>query len=279
MKSDLQGKLEEPKESSLKKKGDKNKNKKESIKCTVISDEIMPKKKKVKICDEKTEDKVKNKRDTKAASTKHVELQCDKETNFKTSKTPKVKNIDDMFDSVTENIKCKVDYKIQKMKKKLETESKVNKRKKKEEDKKNEDDTMNLEFKEAKQKPILDLPLEEATSKENSQQQDLMSLKTIANTEHEFAEKTDTHAAEIDPQKYLKIKPKYLKTQMPDLDTGGEDVLDDSEQEEETHRIMSEAFADDDVVEEFRKEKEEEVCNERISNNFKQLLRNYLWFV
>lgn len=127
----------------------------------------------------------------------------------------------------------------------------------------NEDYLPNLEFEDPKRKPILDSPLEETTSRKEAQKDsDLKSfLKTIANN---IVQESDgiSHEVEIDPKKYVNIKPKYLKTHLPDVTTGGDE---DSEQEEETHKIMSEAFADDDVVEEFRKEKEEEVCKQ----NFK----------
>ncbi|XP_011877840.1 PREDICTED: U3 small nucleolar RNA-associated protein 14 homolog A [Vollenhovia emeryi] len=119
-----------------------------------------------------------------------------------------------------------------------------------------EDYLPNLEFENPKRKPILDSPLEETTSRENAQKgSDLASSRAITNgTIQEPA--SIGHEAEIDPRKYVNIKPKYLKTQLPDVTTGGDE---DSEQEEESHRIMSEAFADDDVVEEFRKEEEEEM--------------------
>ncbi|EFN89503.1 U3 small nucleolar RNA-associated protein 14 homolog A [Harpegnathos saltator] len=219
-----------------------------------------------KICNEKTETKMKNKQDTETTSSGDVEkLECNKESDSKTSETLKAIDVDDMFDSMLENIRCKVDLKMQKIKKNLETESKVNKLKKeKNKKKKNSDYIPSLEFKESKQKPILDLPLEEtiSLSRENSQQDiDLTGLKTLANTEQEPANEINGHTADVNMQNYAQTEPQYLKTQVPDLDTGGEDVMDDSEQEEETQDVMDEAFADDEFAEEFRKEKEEEIKN------------------
>ncbi|XP_014471605.1 PREDICTED: U3 small nucleolar RNA-associated protein 14 homolog A [Dinoponera quadriceps] len=241
--------------------------------CIVSSNETGSRKKKVKLFDKKTEAKTRNKCAVGATSTWHVEeLQRNEETDFKakkdtrqskTSKKYEV-NVDDMFDSVEENIKQKVDLKLQRIKKKLEEGNKVN-RHEKEQDKGNKDYTPNLEFKNSKQKPELDVPLEETTSKENPQH-DLTDLKAIMNSERETADKSNNYTAEIDPQKYLSIKPKHLKTQMPDLDVDGENILDNDELEEETHKIMSEAFADDDVVEEFRREKEEEIKNSQPQN-------------
>lgn len=146
------------------------------------------------------------------------------------------------------------------MQKKSNTNSKTKKCEEKCEEEEDED-TSELEFRarDTKRRPILDQPLEETTSKENAQENNnVTTLNT--NTKQKPIEETNSQEAvkEIDPDKYLNVKPKYIKTQLPDMVTGEDE---NSEQEDETHRIMSEAFADDDVVEEFRREKEEEVCN------------------
>lgn len=150
--------------------------------------------------------------------------------------------------------KKKSKLKIQEVEKKCTTNSKMEK------DEENEDYSASLEFENPKRKPILDSPLEETTSKENAQKDsELASLKTIANSTIQKSTNIRQEVEleveqDVDLKKYP--KPQHLKTQLPDLTTAGDD---DSEQEEETHKIMTEAFADDDADEEFRKEKEEEV--------------------
>lgn len=178
--------------------------------------------------------------------------------NNKKSKSQDKNKISDSKDSKKENTKRKLNLKVQEVKKKF----KANKTKKyEEEQKENEDYSLSLEFEDLKRKPILDFPLEETTSRTIVQKDsNLRSSKTV-NTVQEPA--STSYEVEIDPKKYINIKPKHLKTQLPDVTTGGDE---NSEQEEETHRIMSEAFADDDVVEEFRKEKEDEVRIIRIVN-------------
>ncbi|XP_077274940.1 U3 small nucleolar RNA-associated protein 14 homolog A-like isoform X1 [Temnothorax americanus] len=173
-------------------------------------------------------------------------------TSKHNNKTFKSQDVNDSEGSKKK--KSKLNLKKQEVKKKCKANKKMEKQK--EDEEKNEDYSPNLEFENPKRKPILDSPLEETTSRENAQKNsNLTSLKTIANnTTQEPA--GISHEAEIDPKKYVNIKPKHLKTQLPDLTTGGDE---DSEQEEETRKIMSEAFADDDVVEEFRKEQEEEM--------------------
>lgn len=178
--------------------------------------------------------------------------------NNKKSKLQDKNKISDFKGSKKENTKRKLNLKMQEVKKKF----KANKTKKYEkEQKENEDYSSSLEFEDPKRKPILDFPLEETTSRTIVQKDsNLRSSKTI-NTVQEPA--STSYEVEIDPKKYINIKPKHLKTQLPDVTTGRDE---NSEQEEETHRIMSEAFADDDVVEEFRKEKEDEVRIIRIFN-------------
>jgi U3 small nucleolar RNA-associated protein 14 len=192
-----------------------------------------------------------------------------KERNQKKSKISK--SIDEMFDLLEENLEHKKDVKLKEIKKKLDRkiereqkrmdEQREKKKKKRKEENKGDEEIRDLEFKNFNSKPILDQPLDETSMTENVQKkEDLTNFKLTADMERELINKANNRETEIDPDKYLNIKPKYLKTQLPDVTNEGEDVLDNSEQEEETHRIMSEAFADDDVVEEFRKAKEEEVC-------------------
>lgn len=172
-------------------------------------------------------------------------------------------NINEMFESLKENQKQQIDLKLRKIKKKFNIENKT-RRIKRQKRKIAEDYSAKLEFKNSKQKPTLDYPLGETTMKDNLQQEkNLGNLEIITNMEQD---KSNDDKMEIDPQKYLNVKPKYLKTQLPDIDTNGEYALDDNEQEEKTHRIISEAFADDDIVQEFKKEKEEEVCNTNFLN-------------
>ena len=58
--------------------------------------------------------------------------------------------------------------------------------------------------------------------------------------------------AELDPNKFIKTGPIQLQTQLPDEITGGDEGLDDSDTERDKHLTISEAFADDDVVADFR---------------------------
>lgn len=133
---------------------------------------------------------------------------------------------------------------------------------KEEEEEEEEDYSPDLRFTNTKKKVVFDEPLEETTGKESAQSyRNPTNMEITKDLEEELTKKAKK-GAEIDPDKYLNVKPKYLHTQLPDIATGEEEENSELD-EEERHKIMSEAFADDDVVEEFMKEKEEaEVCNE-----------------
>lgn len=60
---------------------------------------------------------------------------------------------------------------------------------------------------------------------------------------------SDKEAA-IDPNKFLNVKPRVLNTQIPDLMIEGDDTVDDPREDRRIN--ISEAFAEDDVVEEFK---------------------------
>ncbi|CAK9811068.1 U3 small nucleolar RNA-associated protein 14 homolog A [Anthophora plagiata] len=123
----------------------------------------------------------------------------------------------------------------------------------------NEDNFDGLEIQAKKQKPILDLPLNESISKDTSELNNELKNTNVKYDSILFVPKVNSSEVEIDPNKYINVKPKQLNTDLPAVITEGDEVLDDNEDEEERRNIIIEAFADDDVTEEFRKEKEEKV--------------------
>lgn len=183
-----------------------------------------------------------------------------------TSNTDDVKNnstlltekIDEMFDIMEDKMKKRVHAQISRVKRKFNID--VGKKNNNDNvSNVNESDMEELEFKNKKQKPILNKPMEEvAKSTKLLKDKDIIKLKNLAKSVDVDVSKNKD--LDIDPNKYINVTPKHLNTDLPNVTTGGDDILDDSEDEEEKHNIISEAFADDDVIDEFRKEKEEEVC-------------------
>uniref|UniRef100_V9I727 U3 small nucleolar RNA-associated protein 14 A n=2 Tax=Apis cerana TaxID=7461 RepID=V9I727_APICE len=164
--------------------------------------------------------------------------------------------INKIFDSLEEKIQDQIESKLQCI---TQNYDKVEKKRKKYKNIEFEEDNFDgLEIQAKKQKPILDLSLYETTNKNNLELN--TELEKFKNIKFDNTLSIDkSNKIEIDPNKYMNIKPKHLNTDLPIDITGGNDVLDDSENDEERCNIISEAFADDDVIEEFRKEKEEEV--------------------
>ncbi|XP_065220543.1 U3 small nucleolar RNA-associated protein 14 homolog A [Planococcus citri] len=74
----------------------------------------------------------------------------------------------------------------------------------------------------------------------------------------EPAKKSDTDE-NIDPNKYLKVNAKRLMTELPEIITGGDEGIDDEEEDFQHRMTIGEAFADDDVVAEFEEEKQQAI--------------------
>lgn len=170
-----------------------------------------------------------------------------------------LKDIDELFDSVEDKIQEKINKKLSKVQKMLDNETKKEKKrnKRKKEDQ-SIDDVNKLGLKGQKVvRPIIDQANEESTSlgpDDESTKVEKAASITDLNKKNSLIKKT----TEIDPTKFINMKPKHIGTLLPDEITV-DGALDDSETEEDQHQIISEAFADDDVVDEFRKEKEDEV--------------------
>ncbi|KAK1132143.1 hypothetical protein K0M31_016274 [Melipona bicolor] len=180
--------------------------------------------------------------------------------NFKNSNVSNSEKINKLFDFMEEKIQDQIKSKLERITQNYE-EIKTNKKRKSKNIEFKDDNFDGLEIQAKKQKPILDLSLNESACKNNLEVNiELEKIKQIK--QHNISpvdNRSNASKVEIDPNKYINIKPKHLNTNLPIDITGGDDVLDDSEDEEERRNVVSEAFADDDVVEEFRKEKEEEV--------------------
>jgi hypothetical protein len=168
-------------------------------------------------------------------------------------------DLDEMFDSVEDKIQEKINKKLASMKRLQDKQTKNEirmKRKRKNDDLVNDIDKLGLKGQQ-KMKPMIDKPMEESTDfNPSNHSSESQNVTNIANFNSDAV--SQTKKAEIDPNKFMNVKPVYLKTALPNEIAGEEDALDDSEGEDQ-HQIISEAFADDDVVDEFQRDKEEEV--------------------
>ena len=185
------------------------------------------------------------------------------ESSERTPKKPL--DIDVLFESMEDKLISQIDAKLESVKRKLATNKAASKKLNKQSDKDSDEEySPDLSFKKRKLRPDLDEEMDETTGGISGNQA-IRRTETIAETLAiangiTIKKPTVKSSTEIDPTDFIRVKPKYLNSQIPDIVTGGDEALDDSEGENEQHNIISEAFADDDVVDEFRKEKQDEVC-------------------
>lgn len=174
-----------------------------------------------KVSDDKNNTKAKlRKKDvntTSATSVWNVEsIQTDNVSNvfdFSNRDIPNDEKINKMFDIMEEEIEAQIKSKLERVNT-SETHDKVlNKRNIKNNVRFEESDEFDgLEIQARNRKPILDTPLDEGT-KDNSAELNV-SLRSVKNMERNILSvtKSDISKTEIDPNKYMNVKPKHLYT-------------------------------------------------------------------
>ncbi|KAJ8672841.1 hypothetical protein QAD02_004101 [Eretmocerus hayati] len=168
-------------------------------------------------------------------------------------------DIDEMFDSLDSKLQEKIKKKLTNVESELANEKKRKRKMTTNEECDSANDVAKLGLKGQQTiKPVIDKPLEES-SRSHPSNENVETTKLSSLTDLNYNGTSKSKTTEIDPNKFLSMKPKHIKTLLPDEAGGEGDILDDSEADEEQNQMISEAFADDDVVDEFRKEKEEEI--------------------
>lgn len=177
--------------------------------------------------------------------------------NSLTSGHSNTEKINKMFDVMEDKMNDQIKLKLQQVAQKYITA----KRRSKSNIIENEKDYFDgLEIQAKNKRPIIDSSLNESSNNRSLElDTELQNSKNIKYDNVLSVNKSNTSKVEIDPNKYINVKPKQLNTDIPADILGVSDALDDVEDEEERYNVISEAFADDDVIEEFRKEKEQEV--------------------
>ncbi|XP_038222329.1 U3 small nucleolar RNA-associated protein 14 homolog A [Zerene cesonia] len=170
------------------------------------------------------------------------------------------KDVSEVFKKLENKIAIQVDKKLQKLRqeiKKLENTPKSNNIGKMEN---HEDNLESLKFKKRNQKPFIDEELIETTNNhpEDTPLQNKISNKLIQSSETLIDTKADL---DIDPNRFIEVKPKYLNTAVPQ----GENDLDELDDDEQiVPKVdIEEVFEEDDVVASFRQEKQDEINNDR----------------
>ncbi|XP_063982466.1 U3 small nucleolar RNA-associated protein 14 homolog A [Diachasmimorpha longicaudata] len=159
-------------------------------------------------------------------------------------------DLDDLFDKMEGKLKQRMKKKMRRVKQKLR---KLDSMAESEENSREEhgEELPDLSFKRTKLRPEIDEALDEDVGEQGGE-----AVRNVITTDGEQT-RGNKRAADIDPTNFISVKPKHLKTQIPE-GMEEEGALDDSEDERQ-YNMISEAFAEDDVVEEFRREKEDEI--------------------
>lgn len=206
-------------------------------------------------------EKVTRSKNKKIVATSIWTVECITDNNNKT----KTKNIASAFDALESNITKKVEKKLNNLRKGIQTLEKLTKNNEKSKIKKrgHKEPRKNLEYlklKNQKQKAIIDEELLETTSKTVPVMptEDSQSNKLDATVELSAQVPVDSN---IDPNRFIEVKPKYLNSARPG-NNREIDVLDDDEQVVPRVNI-EEIFEEDDVVASFRQEKEDEINKDR----------------
>ncbi|CAH0400963.1 unnamed protein product [Chilo suppressalis] len=162
------------------------------------------------------------------------------------------------FENLEDDVANKVEQKLKMLREDIERIGKSEKPFKNTRSKKDtEKDIDNLEYlklKNQKTKTIIDEELLETNKSKKTEDSDVINsaAKIIETAQHNTQDGVST---DIDPNRFIEVKPKYLNTALSNLDNDN-DELDDDQVVPKVN--IEEVFEEDDVVASFRQEKEDE---------------------
>lgn len=180
-----------------------------------------------------------------------VEEYTDTATTSKHRKRKSILNedvLDDIFDEAEEFLQNKVARKLNKLQSGIANESDGSTRKSTSGKVYRED----LNFKKQHLRPDLDEELNEAQFEDELKNERVSNA--IAKLSNE-ATADSKHSGNINPNEFMKTKKIYLKTTMPNIDQGEDDETDAAMEKQLT---ISEAFEDDDILNDFQQENADE---------------------
>ncbi|CAD7081999.1 unnamed protein product [Hermetia illucens] len=159
-------------------------------------------------------------------------------------------DIDDIFDDAENLLQEKVHEKICKLSKDLE---KREQRKQIKKEKKHKSKSSDLSFKVKASQPEIDEELLETSANGEPVIEKPQNPHRLANSKADKPSKQD----EIDPSNIAQIKPKSLRTALPDM-VNSEEFFDEHDLNEKVQMTIAEAFEDDDIVADFERDREDE---------------------
>ncbi|XP_063904554.1 U3 small nucleolar RNA-associated protein 14 homolog A-like [Zophobas morio] len=156
--------------------------------------------------------------------------------------------VEDMFKRAENKLKKKMLRNVKQLKKKLVPKTLAKLQREVAKDKVKVDLSLPIQ----KKTPQIDEALIENIDAEIRSNEELSNLKTILSSQ------TKQKPCDIDPEKYLKINPTNLATAIPNIVT--------NEEVDDQRAVISEAFEDDDIVDEFNKDKSNEADKDKPKN-------------
>lgn len=175
-------------------------------------------------------------------------------------------DISTAFDSYENSIAGQVEKKLKQLRKNIEKLEKSTSTKRDTPKEKEERDNLEyLKLRNKKVKAVIDEELLETGSRnpEQTQNKEKPTSKVLQSLQTPTQATTDTTNTDsnIDPSRFIQVKPKYLNTALSDAEKDF-DLLDDDEQVVPKVNI-EEVFEEDDVVASFRQEKEDEANKDK----------------
>lgn len=167
------------------------------------------------------------------------------------------------FDSYENSIAGQVEKKLKQLRENIEKLEKSTKTKKETHKETEERDNLEyLKLRNQKVKAVIDEELIETGSRTPEETQN--KEKPLSNVDKKFSEATENTDSNIDPSRFIQVKPKYLNTALSEAEKDL-DNLDDDEQVVPKVNI-EEVFEEDDVVASFRQEKEDEANKNKLED-------------
>ncbi|XP_062604678.1 uncharacterized protein LOC134266461 [Saccostrea cucullata] len=174
-----------------------------------------------------------------------------------------VSNVEEGIDEIFQKLEDKAQDEEKKVEVFVMEDAKGSKRKKKRRKKKNKEEKLKDEGEkeEVEDVPLISEGLKRKKTLEDLEEDDaeseedipIYSRTAVPNTDSISSEDTKTGEVNIDPKKIITLETKLSDVANPDVTTG--DNEEESDEEETQRSLIAQAFAEDDVVDEFVKEK------------------------
>lgn len=173
-------------------------------------------------------------------------VQGEIEFNDTETRVHKNKSVDELFEEAEDKLLSKIRVKMGKIKQTL--------------DRKRDRSSENISESETEEMPSLEIKRSKIVADMNEELIENTQYSVKAKSDNDSLSKTLSIASaepkpteDIDPNKYLKVTPRKIISKLPEIMTEGEDALDDEETaDNDRHLTISEAFAEDDVVDQFQ---------------------------